>query len=105
MLKRKPYDKASIDSNSHPQHTEYIRNLVYAVTQRTGPSNADIPLQERSQTIKYSVCKRQDENIVIRKLELDKMRGNHLANRVRIYETGEEDEGDKMVIEDFGVEI
>jgi hypothetical protein len=79
--------------------------LVYTITKRTGPSNADIPLQERTQAIKYSVCKRQDEDILIRELKLDKMCGNYLANRVRIYEAGEEDERDEMVVEDFGVEV
>ena len=33
------------------------------------------------------------------------MRGYHLSNRVGVDETGEEDEGDKMVVEDFGVEV
>jgi hypothetical protein len=31
--------------------------------------------------------------------------GDDLADRIGVYETGEENKGDQMVVEDFGVEV
>lgn len=104
-LKDKTYNKASIYPNGYSQHTEYICNLVSAVAECTWPSNSDIPLQERTQAVEHAICKRQDEDVLIGKVEFDEMCGNHLTHRVCVYETGEEDKRHEMVVKDFGVEV
>ena len=42
---------------------------------------------------------------MIGEVELNEMCSDHLAHGVCVYETGEEDEGHEMVVEDFGVEV
>lgn len=42
---------------------------------------------------------------MIRKVELDQVRSDHLAHRVGVDEASEEDERHEMVVEDFGVEV
>jgi hypothetical protein len=54
-------------------------------------------LKPRSKGVKYAPSKRKDEHIVVWEWQLDKVRGDHLANRVGINKSGEEDEWNKML--------
>jgi hypothetical protein len=61
--------------------------------------------QERPKRVKYSIGNRQHKDIVVREREVHKMSSDDLAHRVGVDETSEEDERDKVVVQDFRVEV
>ena len=64
-----------------------------------------MPLQERSQAVESSICKGQNENVLIRELKLDEMGGDHLTHRVGVDEASEEDERHEVIVENFRIEV
>ena len=97
-MQRATYHKAAINTNSHSQHAEHIRNLVSTTSKSTWPSDANSLTKERSQRVKYSVCDWQDKHIVVWEVELDEKGRDHLSDGVGVDETCEEDEWDQMVV-------
>lgn len=51
-------------------------------------------LQDRAQRVKNSIRKREIQDVVVWKVELDEMSCDHLTDRVRVHESSKEDEGD-----------
>ena len=101
----KTYHKTPINPDPHPQHTKQVRNAIPPITQGTGPPQPNRLLQPRSQTIHYPICQRKSQHIIVREVQLNKMRGDDLSHRISINETGEEHEGHEVVVENLGVEV
>lgn len=62
-------------------------------------------LKPRSKGVNYAVGKGQNKHIIVWEWQLDEMRGNNLANRVGVDQSGEEDERDKMLVQNDGLQV
>lgn len=97
------YHETPINPNPQPKTQKHKRNLAQPTTHLQDTPRPET--QPGSQIIHHRINKRQEEDIKVRKRGLDEVGGDHLADRVRVYQPHEEEEGDEVVLQDRGLEV
>ena len=88
-------NEATVYSKSEPTAEKDEGDLVDIISKSAGPQS-----KFRTQAVDHCKCKRSDKNVLIREFVFDQMSGDHLANRVGIYEASVEDEWEEVVTQD-----
>jgi hypothetical protein len=97
-------NETAVDAHGKSQTTKYKRNLIHIVSQRARPADAKFGLQHGTQRIDDSVEEWYDDDVPEWETRLGQVGYNHLTDTVSIYNADEEDERDKVVVQDDGVE-
>lgn len=97
--------KAAVDADGHAQHGEHEGDLVDVVAEGTRPTKAKALLQDWAERVAHAEADRDTENVPVGKVHLDQVSRDHLADAVGVDESSKDDEGDKVVVEDSGLEV
>ena len=95
----KTYHKSPINPKPKPKQQQHELKLIQIRPNDTRPQP-----QPRSKAIRHPERQRQNQHVPVRKRRLDEVRHDHLADRVRVDESDEQDERDEVVVPDLRVE-
>lgn len=97
--------EATVDADRQTETHEHVRNLIHIASERARPAEADPFLEPGSKGVGDAVDERVDEDVAAREAGLGEVRDDDAADRVRVDETGVEDERYEMLVEDDGLEV
>ena len=91
--------KAAVNPNREAKTCEHEGDLVDIVSQCAWPAESKRLLKKRAECVNDAESQRECDDVLVRKVQHHKMRGDDLAHAVSVDQADVEDEWDQVVVE------